>query len=136
MSMTDIPLFGLLRQRMSWLNARQDVLSQNVANADSPGYAAKDLKPMAFDDMLKRMNGGAGATTMMTDDPRHIALSTGQQNNFAGADTPDTEASPNGNTVSLEEEMIKVSDTQAQYQAATNLYSKALSMMRTAIGQP
>jgi flagellar basal body rod protein FlgB len=32
--------------------------------------------------------------------------------------------------------MIKVSDTQAQYQAATNLYSKALSMMRTAIGQP
>lgn len=136
MSMTDIPLFGLLRERMSWLNARQDVLSQNVANADSPGYAARDLKPMNFDEMVKRANGGASDTAMMVTDPRHIALSTGQQSDFVGADTPDTEASPNGNTVSLEEEMIKVSDTQAQYQAATNLYSKALSMMRTAIGQP
>jgi flagellar basal-body rod protein FlgB len=136
MSMTDIPLFGLLRERMSWLNARQDVLSQNVANADSPGYAARDLKPMDFDEMVKRANGDTSSTAMMTTDPRHIALTQAQTSNYAGADTPDTEASPDGNTVSLEEEMIKVSDTQAQYQAATNLYSKALSMMRTAIGQP
>jgi flagellar basal-body rod protein FlgB len=136
MSMTDIPLFGLLRERMSWLNARQDVLSQNVANADSPGYAARDLKPMDFDDMVKRMSGDTNSTAMTVTDPRHIALTQGQSSNYAGADTPDTEASPDGNTVSLEEEMIKVSDTQAQYQAATNLYSKALSMMRTAIGQP
>jgi flagellar basal-body rod protein FlgB len=136
MSMTDIPLFGLLRERMSWLNARQDVLSQNVANADSPGYAARDLKPMNFAEMVKRANGGASDTAMTVTDPRHIALTQSQTGNYAGADTPDTEASPNGNTVSLEEEMIKVSDTQAQYQAATNLYSKALSMMRTAIGQP
>jgi flagellar basal-body rod protein FlgB len=126
----------LLRERMSWLNARQDVLSQNVANADSPGYSARDLKPMAFDEMVKRANGGASDTAMTTTDPRHITLPTGQSSDFAGADTPDTEASPDGNTVSLEQEMIKVSDTQAQYQAATNLYSKALSMMRTAIGQP
>jgi flagellar basal-body rod protein FlgB len=136
MAMTDIPLFGLLQQRMSWLNARQDVLSQNVANSDSPGYAAKDLKPMAFDEMMKRVNGGAGPTAMTTDDPRHIALSPGQTNDYVGTDTPDTESNPTGNTVSLEQEMIKVSDTQAQYQAATNLYSKALAMMRTAIGQP
>jgi flagellar basal-body rod protein FlgB len=136
MNTTDIPLLGLLRERMSWLNARQDVLSQNVANADSPGYSARDLKPMAFDEMMKRVNGGAGDTALVTTDPRHIPLSQGQETDFAGADAPDTEAGPNGNTVSLEQEMIKVSDTQAQYQAATNLYSKALTMMRTAIGQP
>jgi flagellar basal-body rod protein FlgB len=46
----------------------------------------------------------------------------------------DSEANPNGNTVSLEQEMIKVSDTQAQFQAATNLYAKAMTMMKTAIG--
>jgi flagellar basal-body rod protein FlgB len=136
MSMTDIPLLGLLRERMSWLNERQNVLSQNVANADSPGYTAHDLKPIAFDDMLKHMNGGGNSTAMMTTDPHHIALSQGQDSDYAGGDAPDTEASPNGNTVSLEQEMIKVSDTQAQYQAAINLYAKAMSMMRTAIGQP
>ena len=132
-----MPLLDMLRERMSYLNARQDVLSQNVANADAPGYSARDLKPMSFDDMMKHMNGGAGDTSLVTTDPRHIPLSQGgAESEFAGADTPDTEASPNGNTVSLEEEMIKVSDTQAQYQAATNIYSKALTMMRTAIGQP
>ena len=39
----------MLRERMSWLNARQDVLSQNVANADTPGYTARDLKPLDFE---------------------------------------------------------------------------------------
>src|ERR1700743_3579622 len=110
MAMTGIPLLGMLRERMSWLNARQDVLSQNVANADSPGYAARDLKPMAFDEMLKRANGGSDTSLTLTD-PHHIPLSQGAEGNFAGADTPDTEASPDGNTVSLEAEMIKVSDT-------------------------
>ena len=41
---------------------------------------------------------------------------------------------PNGNAVSLEMEMIKVSDTQAQFQAAANLYAKAMTLMKTAIG--
>jgi flagellar basal-body rod protein FlgB len=137
MNVTEIPLLGMLRQRMSWLNARQDVLSQNVANADSPGYAARDLKPINFEDMMKRVNGGATTTALAITDPHHIAVSSAAQNDeYAGADSPDTEAGANGNTVSLEGEMIKVADTQAQYQAATNLYSKALSMMRTAIGSP
>ena len=135
MTTTDIPLLGLLRERMSWLNARQNVLSQNVANADSPGYAAQDLKPMDFDAMMKRVAGG-DSTALTVTDPRHIALSSTDDDQYAGADAPDTEAGPSGNTVSLESEMIKVSDTQAQYQAATSLYSKAMSMMRTAIGNP
>ena len=45
MHMADIPLLSMLKDRMSWLSARQSVLSQNVANADSPGYTAHDLKP-------------------------------------------------------------------------------------------
>src|ERR1700760_291292 len=101
MAMTGIPLLGMLRERMSWLNARQDVLSQNVANADSPGYMARDLKPMAFDEMLKRLNGGASPTALATTDPHHITLPAGQTTDFAGADAPDTEANPTGNTVSL-----------------------------------
>ena len=137
MAIAELPLLGMLRERMSWLSARQDVLSQNVANADSPGYAARDLKPIKFEEMMKRVNGGAGATALTVTDPHHIAASSSSlANGYAGKDAPDVEANPQGNTVSLEEEMIKVADTQAQYQAATNLYSKALSMMRTAIGNP
>jgi|SRR6185312_1710398 flagellar basal-body rod protein FlgB len=136
MQIADIPLLGMLRERMSWLNARQDTLSQNVANADSPGYLARDLKPMNFDDMMKRLNGGDKSAGLLTTDPHHISITASQSSTYAGQDSPDTEASITGNTVSLESEMIKVSETQAQFAAATNLYSKAISMMRTAIGNP
>jgi flagellar basal-body rod protein FlgB len=135
MNISDVPLLGMLRERMSWLNARQDTLSQNVANADSPGYLAKDLKPLDFHDMLKSVQGSKSAG-LMTTDAHHIGITPSQNSEYAGEDTPDTEASVTGNTVSLESEMIKVADTQAQYQAATNLYAKAMSMMRTAIGSP
>jgi flagellar basal-body rod protein FlgB len=84
--------------------------------------------------MMKRVNGGDQSSGLLTTDPHHINITGSQSDSFDGQDAPDTEASVTGNTVSLESEMIKVSDTQAQFQAATNLYSKALSMMRTAIG--
>jgi len=130
MDLHDLPLLSLLRERMTWLNQRQDVLSQNVANADTPRYVARDLKPLDFD----RMVGEASGTKMMTTNARHIAISSVHGGKFEDHETPDQESDPNGNAVSLEVEMIKVADTQAQYQAAANLYSKAIAMMRTAIG--
>ena len=137
MDLPDIPLLSMLKTRMSWLNQRQDVLTQNVANADTPGYAAQDLKQLDFADALSKATGPSqAASQLVVTDPRHIALPSADNSSFESIEAGDTEASPNGNSVSLEQEMIKVSDTQAQFQAATNLYSKAMSMMRTAIGQP
>jgi flagellar basal-body rod protein FlgB len=131
MNLPDMPLLSLLRERMSWLHQRQDVLSQNVANADTPGYVARDLKPQAFGDMLSGQTGRASA--LAATDPRHISMSSLSGSHFDDMAVPD-QANPNGNAVSLEQEMIKVSDTQAQFQAAANLYAKAMTMMKTAIG--
>jgi flagellar basal-body rod protein FlgB len=134
MNLSQAPLLSMLRERMTWLHQRQDLLSQNVANADTPGYTARDLKPMDFDAML----GGkpAGGRMMMTTNARHIGL-TGSSGagRFEDFVSPDVESTPNGNAVSLESQMIKVSDTQAQFAAAANLYAKAMSMMKTAIGR-
>lgn len=135
MDMPDTPLLSMLKSRMSWLEARQNVLSQNVANADTPGYVARDLKPMDFERLLKSSTSSAFPSGLTTTDARHIAISTSNATGFDSQAAPDAEATPLGNAVSLEEEMIKVSDTQAQFQAATNLYSKAISLMRTAIGR-
>ena len=137
MNLPDIPLLSMLKTRMTWLNQRQDVLSQNVANADTPGYAAHDLKPVDFSDALANTTSMSRAGGSMTvTDPRHIAIGSQAPQDFEAITANDSEANPNGNSISLEQEMIKVADTQAQFQAATNLYSKAMSMMRTAIGQP
>ena len=136
MNLPDVPLFNALSQRMRWLDARQSVLSQNVANADSPGYSAQDLKAPDFSALLKGGTGNAGVSLRVTD-PRHIGGTGAGDIDFSKLQetTPDTQANPTGNTVSIDNEMIKVADTQAQYQAASNLYSKAISLMRTAIGK-
>jgi flagellar basal-body rod protein FlgB len=131
MNLPDVPLLSMLKTRMTWLNQRQDLLSQNVANADTPGYSARDLKPLDFADALK---GASGGSTMLTTNARHIAMSPSKISDFQDHETPDIAASPNGNSVSLEQEMIKVSETQAQFQAAANLYAKAMTLMKTAIG--
>ena len=132
MNLPDVPLFSMLRERMSWLHQRQDTLSQNVANADTPRYVARDLKPLDFEDALRKTTTSGG--TMMTTNARHIAIAPTSTSKFDDVATPDVASSPNGNAVSLEMEMIKVSDTQAQFQAAANLYAKAMTLMKTAIG--
>ena len=133
MDLPDVPLLSMLRERMNWLHQRQDVLSQNVANADTPGFVARDLKPLDFEQALGQTTNGA---TLMTTNTRHIALTPSHVGKFEDHETPDQESSPNGNSVALEAEMVKVSDTQSQFQAAANLYGKAMNLMKTAIGQP
>jgi flagellar basal-body rod protein FlgB len=137
MQVGEIPLMSMLKDRMSWLSRRQDILSQNVAAADVPGYVPHDLKANDFEKLLKSATTPTStvpAGALAVTNPRHIAIG-GQRKTYEEEDTPDVESSPNGNSVSLETEMIKVADTQAQYQAAANLYAKAISMMKTAIGR-
>jgi len=134
MNLTSIPLLDVLRERMSWLSARQNVLSQNVANADTPGYTTQDMAPLDFGKILKEstqpgvFQGGLALT-----DPHHIAVSSDTTDGLATTSAAGSPITSTGLAVSVEEEMMKVADTQAQYQAATNLYAKAISMMRTAI---
>ena len=126
-----IPLFSLLTGRMTWLSARQSLLSENVANADTPKYAARDLKEMDFSAILAGQNGGH----LMVTQPRHIAMPHASGGVAVIPEKAEAEeGTPNGSQVSLEEEMIKLSDTQMQYQTATNLYQKAVNMFRTALG--
>ena len=133
MDMNSVPLFAMIAQKMSWLSARQNVLAQNVANANTPGYQARDVKPLDFAAMVAGEDAPKAAS-MITTNARHIALSVSGTGEYETAEARDTEGSPTGNVVSLEQEMIKLSDTQIQYQTATNIYAKALGMFRTALG--
>jgi flagellar basal-body rod protein FlgB len=133
MNMPDMPLLSVLRERMSWLHHRQDVLSTNVANADTPGYVARDLKPQDFSSLLRGETRHGSA--LLSTDPRHITMKPGSSSRFEDVEAADSVANPNGNAVSLEQEMIKVSETQAEFQAAANLYAKAMTLMKTAIGR-
>lgn len=132
MDITKLPLFETMRQRMAFLSARQTVLAENVANANTPGYRAKDIEAPDFAALAAGEGGGMGLTTT---NRMHIATPAGAgAGGFRAKDTPDSESTPNGNSVVLEDQMMKVSSTQMDYATVTQLYRKALSMIRLAAG--
>ncbi|TNE35362.1 MAG: flagellar basal body rod protein FlgB [Alphaproteobacteria bacterium] len=132
MNLDSIPLFAALGERMKWLTARQKVLSQNVANANTPNYRSRDLKPLTFKEMLFRAADHKMAAKRT--DAHHIATDDGSK--FKVEYKKDTaDATPTGNAVDLEDEMMKVAETQIQYQLTTSLYKKNLGMLKTALGR-
>ena len=132
MDITKLPLFDTMRQRMAFLSARQTVLAENVANANTPGYRAKDIEEPDFAALAAGEDGGPGLTTT---NAMHIATPAGAgAGGFRSKDMPDSESTPNGNSVVLEDQMMKVSSTQMDYATVTQLYRKALSMIRLAAG--
>jgi flagellar basal-body rod protein FlgB len=131
MDLNGVPLFSLLTDRMSWLSSRQSVLAQNVANADTPNFVARDIKPMDFDAMVSAEKSSGLSVT----NARHIDIRAQRgAPEYEEEDARGEGGTPGGNVVSVEQEMIKLSDTQIQYQTATNLYQKAVNMFRTALG--
>jgi flagellar basal-body rod protein FlgB len=131
MDTSSIPILSILQKRMAWLGQRQTVLSQNIANVDTPGFTPSELKSLDFS---KALRDSTSSVSLRVTNARHIPLSP-KNGGYDDYQVNDKLADPTGNTVSIEQEMIKVADNQAQYQAAVNIYSKTLSMMRTAIGK-
>ncbi|WP_428648642.1 flagellar basal body rod protein FlgB [Roseibium sp.] len=132
MAVTDLPLFQALKSKMRWHQARQGVLAENIANADTPGYSAKDVKDYKFSDYV-----GKASLALATDTTRngHIAGAISGSKD-ARVEMVDTfEVTPSGNSVSLEEEMMKITANQMDYQAATTLYAKGLGLIRTALSK-
>lgn len=133
MDLGKLSLFKLMGARMGYLAERQKVLSQNIANSDTPYYRPSDLKAMDFQKILR----GDQRVKLAVTNQIHLA-GTNQAPMFQAdkaAFGKSYETSPNGNAVVLEEQMMKVAEVQSNYQLAANLYQKNMSMLRTAIGR-
>jgi flagellar basal-body rod protein FlgB len=128
MSTTGINLFALADQRLAWINARQGVLAQNIANADTPGWKERDLP--SFATVLSGQ--GIAAPEQARTNPMHLQ---GTQPNIAGAKVLRGERAPDGNAVSIDEQMIKVAQTETDHQAVTAIYSKYIGLFRMALGR-
>ncbi len=133
MPIADLPLFSMLRTRMQWHQERQRLLAENVANSDTPNFKSRDLAPLSFD---QTMQTGGGINLSRTE-AGHIASSVSSSTGFASSRMGDYEVRPTGSTSRsiLEDEMIKVSANQMDFQAATTLYTRSLDLIKTAIGR-
>jgi flagellar basal-body rod protein FlgB len=134
MSINDIPVLSALRTRMQWHQERQRVLAENVSNSDTPNFKPRDLVEPKFDANGAGTTGSMGSLAMMQTSGSHIASSGGGQS-FAQDRKASFQTRPAGNSVNLEDEMLKVSANQMDYAAATSLYSRSLHLLKTAIGK-
>lgn len=133
MAAADIPIFSMLRDRMRWHQDRQKLLAENVANAETPGYRARDLRSPSFETLVQG-NTRSGIGTSVTD-ARHITGSVQGGSQFQVRRDTGVVTTPDGNRVNLEDEMLKVAQNQMDYQAVTGLYQRSLGLIRTAIGK-
>jgi flagellar basal-body rod protein FlgB len=110
-------------------SARQRLIAENVANADTPGYRARDIADFAA--TLDSQPAFAARTTR----PGHVAFGA-DPNGFEARDQAAMGAeTPNGNSVSLEDQMLRAAEVRQEHALALGVYSKSLEILRTAIAR-
>ena len=133
MGIMNMPVFTALTDKMRWHQARQGLLAENVANAETPGYRGRDLAQYDFAD---RASGFSSPTvTTSATQPMHFSVSSSEDAAFGAQRMANFEITPEGNGVTLEDEMMKVSTNLMDYQAATSLYQKSIKILKTAMGR-
>ncbi|MGJ8544692.1 MAG: flagellar basal body rod protein FlgB [Sulfitobacter sp.] len=130
MNLSNLSIFGLASDRMTWLSARQRVTSENVANAETPNYEAKDVA--SFSTLLEgRSTTDAG---LVTTHARHISSgSSSVQGIREVTDTSATSTTLDGNTVNLEDQAIRAAEISDQYRMAAQLYRKSYDLLTMAV---
>ncbi len=133
MTTQNIGLFKALNAKMHYLDTRQKVLAQNVANADTPGYVPKDLTKVDFGRVLQKVSKDNNVQVDTTN-PMHMPPSDHIDDPKNRAAKLVYEVAPVGNEVSLEEQMVKSSQNTMDYSLMTTLYQKNVNMIKTALG--
>jgi flagellar basal-body rod protein FlgB len=118
---------SLAERRIGWLDRRQRVLAENVANADTPRYRAQDVAPFA------RLLADAAGPDLAITNAAHIAPRGGGLR--TRVDRTAMEQTPNGNAVSLDEQALRIAETDSQHSLAMSLHRKYLALFRTALGR-
>lgn len=136
--MTAPSLLTGLTQAMKHLSERQRVKAQNIANSDTPGFKAKELAAPDFGQLLE--SGGAGSPRVAR--PRIPVSSEMARLGARGPADPSvildrdvSETKPDGNNVTLEDQLLKMGQIQTDFTTLTNLYRKQMALLKTAIGR-
>lgn len=110
---------------------RQSVIAQNVAHADTPGYRAQDIRP--FSEVYGRT---ADRLTLRMTHAGHLPgrAAPGFAAGLTAVDRSAASGNMNGNSVSLEHEMVEAATTRLGYETALGVYSSLRAITRAARG--
>ena len=128
--MSHIGLLDGLAAQMKYLNKREQVLSENIANADTAGYHSRDLTAPNFSQILGEMSNGTiarptvSATSRMSELGSSVGVGNGRVVQVKGG-----EEKSNGNNVVMEDELLKMGSIKQDYSAAASLYKKSIGLL-------
>ena len=112
---------------------RNNVISSNIANAETPGYQAKKLD---FENALSRALDFEDAGKLKGMEDGHFATGPGAISRVKADvyENPDADVNNDGNTVNLEREMTELADNSIMYKAAIQLINKKMAALKYAAG--
>ncbi|KAA2315568.1 FlgB family protein [Pseudooceanicola sediminis] len=126
----NLQIFRMSESMARHAGQRQTVIAENMANADTPGFKARDILP--FPETLNRTAPGFAARATRAS---HLNGSAGDQGAYESFRDRNMWTSPNGNSVSLEQQVLKSVEVQQEHSRALSIYRSALTIMRTSIGR-
>lgn len=135
MSNSQGSLISGLGQAMRQLYRQQQVISQNVANADTPGYKAREMAAPSFAGMVQSGGGKVGRPTVELSEGMARLGAKAPRSGAIVLDHDVTETKPDGNNVTLEEQLLKLGNVQADFAAMSSLYRKQMDLLKTALGR-
>lgn len=128
MDPTQTGLFDLAAKRLSWAAQRQSVLASNIANANTPGFRARDIESFA------NVLSGSGAVAPAQTQPGHMPGTVPSGLASIAKDPPKARAL-DGNAVSLDQQLTKVADTETTQTLVTTIWKRYVGMFNTALGR-
>ena len=136
--MPTLPILAGIHTEMKHLAERQRVISQNIANSETAGFKSHEVEAPDFGQMLE----GAGGmphigrpTVQITSGMAALGARQPRGGSRVVLDHDVSETKPDGNNVTLEDQLLKMGQIQADFAAVTNIYRKQMGLMRLALGK-
>jgi flagellar basal-body rod protein FlgB len=120
-----------MKKSLDLLSVRQNLISSNIGNLDTPGFKASDLD---FQGQLRDALGSKGQLTLKATNDKHFGPKTSNISSLKPEPFEEEEAAKsNGNNVNVDKEMAKLAENQIVYNATIQLMMKRGSTVRAAI---
>jgi flagellar basal-body rod protein FlgB len=147
MTTSDLALFNGIYTKLDYLGQSQKTIAQNIANADTPDYHAREVQEPNFKRILGETTSrlplkkghvrepGLSLTNENHMDSNGLTAGVAGSSDQRETSQRDTyEVSPSNNAVIIEEQLIKAGEVVADHRLMTNVHEKYLNMMRAATG--
>lgn len=149
MTTQDLTLMSAMLKKMDWLEERQKVIAQNIANADTPGYKPLEVKEIDFKELLgssaSRLSLGVSGAEAGTPAAQGLAMTspvhidTDGTTGGGGKNLPSSkqkqvyEVAPAGNSVIMEEQLLKMNANYTDHAFVSNLYQRNINLIKAAL---